>query len=83
MVHKGKSKAAPQVINLLMDLQERMGLELPGELPFDGWGGRAQADIRAGLEAALAAGIPVPVAVAGSSCGGFASWFAITRHADW
>lgn len=48
----------------------------------DGWGGREQADIRAGLEAALAAGVPGPVAVAGNSYGGFSSWFAITRHAD-
>jgi dipeptidyl aminopeptidase/acylaminoacyl peptidase len=48
----------------------------------DGWGGREQADIRAGLEAVLAAGIPGPVAVAGNSYGGFSSWFAITRHAD-
>lgn len=48
----------------------------------DGWGGREQADIRAGVEAALAAGIPGPVAVAGNSYGGFSSWFAITRHAD-
>ncbi|WP_374394976.1 prolyl oligopeptidase family serine peptidase [Tabrizicola sp.] len=48
----------------------------------DGWGGREQADIRAGLVAALAAGIPGPVAVAGNSYGGFSSWFAITRHAD-
>lgn len=48
----------------------------------DGWGGREQADIRAGLEAALASGIPGPVAVLGNSYGGFSSWFAITRHAD-
>lgn len=48
----------------------------------DGWGGREQSDIRAGLEAALATGIPGPVAVAGNSYGGFSSWFAITRHAD-
>ncbi len=48
----------------------------------DGWGGREQADIRAGLEAALAAGLPGPVAVAGNSYGGFSSWYAITRHAD-
>lgn len=47
-----------------------------------GWGAEEQADIRAGLEAALAAGIPGPVAVAGNSYGGFSSWFAITRHAD-
>ncbi|MCB2109666.1 MAG: S9 family peptidase [Defluviimonas sp.] len=48
----------------------------------DGWGGREQADIRAGIEAALARGIPGPVAVAGNSYGGFSSWVAITRHAD-
>jgi dipeptidyl aminopeptidase/acylaminoacyl peptidase len=47
-----------------------------------GWGAEEQADIRAGIEAALAAGIPGPVAVAGNSYGGFSSWFAITRHAD-
>ena len=48
----------------------------------DGWGSREQADIRSGLEAALAAGLPGPVAVAGTSYGGFSSWFAITRAAD-
>ena len=48
----------------------------------DGWGGREQADIKAGLEAALASGIPGPVAVMGNSYGGFSSWFAITRHSD-
>ncbi len=48
----------------------------------DGWGGREQTDIRAGIEAALAAGLPGPVAVAGNSYGGFSSWTAITRHAD-
>ncbi|WP_137112660.1 prolyl oligopeptidase family serine peptidase [Rhodobacter sp. SY28-1] len=48
----------------------------------DGWGGREQADIRSGLEEALAAGIHGPVAVAGNSYGGFSSWYAITRHAD-
>ncbi len=48
----------------------------------DGWGGREQTDIRAGIEAALAAGLPGPVAVAGNSYGGFSSWTAITRHGD-
>lgn len=48
----------------------------------DGWGGREQTDIRAGLEAALASGIPGPVAVAGNSYGGFSSWYAITRFPD-
>ena len=50
----------------------------------DGWGGREQADIRAGIEACVAAGLAERgrIAVAGNSYGGFSSWFAITRHAD-
>ena len=50
----------------------------------DGWGGREQADIRAGIEAAVVAGFASPgrIAVAGNSYGGFSSWFAITHHAD-
>ena len=50
----------------------------------DGWGGREQADIRAGIEALVAAGLAErgKIAVAGNSYGGFSSWFAITRHAD-
>ncbi len=50
----------------------------------DGWGGREQADIRAGIEACVAQGLAVRgrIAVAGNSYGGFSSWFAITRHAD-
>jgi dienelactone hydrolase len=50
----------------------------------DGWGGREQADIRAGIEQALADGHATKgkIAVAGNSYGGFSSWFAITRHAD-
>lgn len=58
------------------------GHDLREAVKDDGWGGREQADIRAGLEAALATGIPGPVAVAGNSYGGFSSWFAITRHSD-
>ena len=50
----------------------------------DGWGGREQADIRAGTEAVMAMGkAPAGnVAIAGNSYGGFSSWFGITRHAD-
>ena len=50
----------------------------------DGWGGREQADIRAGTEAVIAMGVAPAdrIAVAGNSYGGFSSWFAITRHAD-
>jgi dienelactone hydrolase len=50
----------------------------------DGWGGREQGDIRAGIEAVLARGLAVPgrIGIAGNSYGGFSSWVAITRHAD-
>jgi dipeptidyl aminopeptidase/acylaminoacyl peptidase len=50
----------------------------------DGWGGREQADIRAGIEHLIATGQASPgrIAVAGNSYGGFSSWFAITRMAD-
>ncbi len=50
----------------------------------DGWGGAEQADIRAGIESLIAAGLAQAgrIAVAGNSYGGFSSWFAITRHAD-
>ena len=50
----------------------------------DGWGGREQADIRAGTEAVVAMGLaPLDrLAIAGNSYGGFSSWFGITRHAD-
>ncbi|MGV8986140.1 MAG: S9 family peptidase [Cypionkella sp.] len=49
----------------------------------DGWGGREQADIRAGIEAAIERGFaPRKVAVVGNSYGGFSSWYAITRFAD-
>lgn len=49
----------------------------------DGWGGREQDDIRAGIEAAILRGFaPNKVAVMGNSYGGFSSWYAITRFAD-
>lgn len=50
----------------------------------DGWGGREQADIRAGTEAVIAMGVAPPdrIAIAGNSYGGFSSWFGITRYAD-
>lgn len=51
---------------------------------IDGWGGREQTDIRAGIEAAITAGHAVPgrIGMAGNSYGGFSSWTGITRHAD-
>lgn len=50
----------------------------------DGWGGREQADIRAGIEHLIATGQATPgrIAVTGNSYGGFSSWFAITRAPD-
>ncbi|MBL9055952.1 MAG: S9 family peptidase [Rhodobacteraceae bacterium] len=50
----------------------------------DGWGGREQTDIRAGIEAAIAAGHARRgrIGMAGNSYGGFSSWTGITRHAD-
>jgi dipeptidyl aminopeptidase/acylaminoacyl peptidase len=49
----------------------------------DGWGGREQDDIRAGIEALIAAGIAErgKVGVTGTSYGGYSSWCAITRCA--
>jgi dipeptidyl aminopeptidase/acylaminoacyl peptidase len=50
----------------------------------DGWGGREQDDIRAGIEALIADGLAERgrIAVAGNSYGGYSSWVAITRFAD-
>jgi dipeptidyl aminopeptidase/acylaminoacyl peptidase len=50
----------------------------------DGWGGREQTDIRAGLESLIAAGKGRRgrVGVVGLSYGGYASWCAITKAAD-
>jgi poly(3-hydroxybutyrate) depolymerase len=47
----------------------------------DGWGGREQDDIRAGIEALIAAGIAQPgkVGITGTSYGGYSSWHAITH----
>lgn len=47
----------------------------------DGWGGREQADIRAGIEALIAAGIARPgqVGITGTSYGGYSAWWAITH----
>ncbi len=47
----------------------------------DGWGGREQEDIRAGIEALIAAGIAEPgrVGITGTSYGGYSAWWAITH----
>ncbi len=57
------------------------GLAFREAIKEDGWGGREQDDIRAGIEALLAAGIAEPgrVGITGTSYGGYSSWCAITR----
>jgi dipeptidyl aminopeptidase/acylaminoacyl peptidase len=50
-------------------------------IKVQGWGGQEQADIRAGIEALMAAGIAHPgkVGICGTSYGGYSSWHAITH----
>ncbi len=57
------------------------GLEFRKKLKEDGWGGKEQDDIRAGIEALIEAGIAQPgkVGLTGTSYGGYAAWCAITR----
>ncbi len=60
------------------------GHDLREAVKADGWGGREQTDIRAGIEACVARGFAQPgkIGMAGNSYGGFSSWTGITRHAD-
>ena len=60
------------------------GMAYREAVKVDGWGGREQADIRAGIEYLLAKGLAQrgKIAVAGNSYGGFSAWVAITRFAD-
>jgi dipeptidyl aminopeptidase/acylaminoacyl peptidase len=57
------------------------GLEFQESIKEDGWGGREQEDIRAGIEALIRAGVAEPgrVGVTGTSYGGYSAWWAITR----
>ncbi len=57
------------------------GLPFQEAIKEDGWGGREQEDIRAGIEALLAEGLAAPgrVGITGTSYGGYSSWCAITR----
>jgi dipeptidyl aminopeptidase/acylaminoacyl peptidase len=50
-------------------------------IKVDGWGGREQEDIRAGIEALIAAGYAGRgrVGITGTSYGGYCAWCAITR----
>ncbi len=56
-------------------------LEFREAIKEDGWGGREQDDIRAGIEALMARGIAVPgkVGITGVSYGGYSAWWAITH----
>ena len=57
------------------------GLPFQKAILEDGWGGREQEDIRAGIEALIKAGIAEPgkVGITGTSYGGYSSWWAITH----
>ena len=58
------------------------GLPFQESIKEDGWGGREQEDIRAGIEALIEAGVAAPgrVGVTGTSYGGYSAWWAITHH---
>jgi dipeptidyl aminopeptidase/acylaminoacyl peptidase len=57
------------------------GLGFERAIKREGWGGIEQDDIRAGIEALIAAGVAEPgrVGITGVSYGGYSSWCAITR----
>ncbi len=58
------------------------GLPFQESIKEDGWGGREQEDIKAGVEALIGAGVATPgrVGVTGTSYGGYSAWWAITHH---
>ena len=58
------------------------GLPFQESIKEDGWGGREQEDVRAGIEALIEAGVATPgrVGVTGTSYGGYSAWWAITHH---
>jgi dipeptidyl aminopeptidase/acylaminoacyl peptidase len=57
------------------------GLPFREAIKVDGWGGREQADIVAGAQALISAGLADPgrVGVTGTSYGGYSSWYQITH----
>lgn len=57
------------------------GLRFREAIKADGWGGREQADIAAGAEALIRAGLAAPgcVGVTGTSYGGYSAWCQITH----
>ena len=58
------------------------GIAFQESIKKDGWGGREQDDIRAGIEALIENGIAEPgkVGVTGTSYGGYSAWCAIMRY---
>lgn len=58
------------------------GMAFQESIKKDGWGGREQDDIRAGIEALIGSGIAEPgrVGITGTSYGGYSAWCAITRY---
>jgi dipeptidyl aminopeptidase/acylaminoacyl peptidase len=58
------------------------GLAFRESIKADGWGGREQDDIAAGIRHLIARGLAAPgkVGVTGTSYGGYSSWCAITRY---
>ncbi len=57
------------------------GLEFQEKIKEDGWGGREQDDIRAGIEALIGRGMAErgKVGITGTSYGGYSAWWAITH----
>src|SRR5918997_913290 len=58
------------------------GLPFQESIKEDGWGGREQEDIKAGIGALIEAGVAEPgrVGVTGTSYGGYSAWWAITHY---
>ena len=58
------------------------GLAFQESIKEDGWGGREQEDIRAGIEALIQNGIAETgrVGITGTSYGGYSAWWAITHY---
>ncbi len=58
------------------------GLPYQEAIKKDGWGGREQADIVAGAQTLIEAGLARPsgIGVTGTSYGGYSSWFLITHY---
>jgi dipeptidyl aminopeptidase/acylaminoacyl peptidase len=57
------------------------GLPFQEKIKEDGWGGREQEDVRAGIEALMESNVAEPgrVGVTGTSYGGYSAWWAITH----